>query len=149
MEEGFGTMARSTGKKSIIFCDRGIFDIACYLPEMATGEAWKTLLKKNKLVEIKLLARYAGVLHLQTAAIGAEKFYKSGDTTDDAGNKVFRRETADEAKTLDASVLKCWEKHKNLNEIKNEGCDGADSKWQKCLDAVLKVVEAPEPEKKD
>jgi len=146
MEEGFRIMARSTGKKSVIFCDRGIFDIACYLPDMATGDAWKALLKENKLVEIKLLARYAAVLHLQTAAIGAEKFYKSGDTTDDAGNKVFRRETAEEAKGLDANVLKCWTKHKNLCEITNDGTTGADSKWEKCLEAVMKTIEPPAKE---
>jgi hypothetical protein len=143
MESGFQTMARSTGKKSIIFCDRGVFDIACYLPDMAEGDAWKSLLKKNNQVPIKLLSRYAGVLHLQTAAIGAEKFYKSGDTTDDAGNKVFRRETPEEAKTLDANVLKCWKQHKNLIEITNEGLSGADAKWEKCLHAVLKAVEPP------
>merc|ERR1712151_1043127 len=131
-------MARSTKKKSIIFCDRGIFDIACYLPGMSTGDAWKSLLRANKLIEIKLLARYAGVLHLQTAVIGAEKFYKSGDTTDDAGNKVQRRESPEEAKTLDANVLKCWEKHKNLNEITNADVTGPDDKWEKCLQAVMK-----------
>merc|ERR1719213_338902 len=130
MEEGFRIMARSTGKKSIIFCDRGIFDIACYLLDMATGDAWKELLKKNKLVEIKLLARYAGVLHLQTAAIGAEKFYKSGDTTDDAGNKVFRRETPEEAKTLDTNVKECWKAHKNMIEALNEGVTDVNQKWE-------------------
>lgn len=144
MEEGFRIMARSTGKKSVIFTDRGIFDIACYLPDMSTGDAWKSLLKQNKLVEIKLLSRYAGVLHLQTAASGAEKFYKSGDTTDDAGNKVFRRETAEEAIKLDENVLKCWAKHKNLCEIKNEGLSGADAKWEKCLEAVKKTIEESE-----
>merc|ERR1719213_1184617 len=130
MEEGFRTMARSTGKKSVIFCDRGVFDISCYLPGMATGDAWKELLKKNKLVEIKLLARYAGVLHLQTAAIGAEKFYKSGDTTDDAGNKVFRRETPEEAKTLDTNVKECWKAHKNMIEALNEGVTDVNQKWE-------------------
>merc|ERR1711976_519348 len=108
MEHGFQAMARTTGKKSVIFCDRGVFDIACYLPDMASGEAWKTLLKKNRQVEIKLLSRYAGVLYLQSAACGAEKFYKSGDTTDDARNKVHRRETVEEAKELDVNVRKCW-----------------------------------------
>jgi len=142
MEEGFRTMARSTGKKSIIFCDRGIFDIGCYLPGMTTGEAWKSLLKANKLIEIKLLARYAGVLHLQTAAIGAEKHYKSGDTQDDAGNKVHRRETAEEAKKLDADVATCWAKHKNLIKIENDSSwTNADQKWENCLAAVLKTVE--------
>ena len=35
----------------------------------------------------------AGVIHLVTAADGAEKHYKFGHTTDDAGLAVFRRET--------------------------------------------------------
>jgi len=142
MEEGFKTMARTTGKKSVIFCDRGIFDIACYLPGMATGDAWKALLKQNKMVEIKMLARYTGVIHLQTAAIGAEKHYKSGDTTDDAGNKVFRRESPEEAKTLDANVAECWSKHKNLVKVENDASwTSVDSKWEKALEAVLKAVE--------
>jgi len=147
MESGFQTMARSTGKKSVIFCDRGVYDIACYLPEQTEGEAWKTLLKKNKQVPIKLLSRYAGVVYLQTAAIGAEKFYKSGDTTDDAGNKVFRRETPEEAKELDANVKKCWKNHKNLIEITNEGITSADAKWEKCWEGILKTIEPPEEKK--
>jgi len=149
MESGFQTMARSTGKKSIIFCDRGVYDIACYLPDQAEGAAWKELLKKNKQVPIKLLSRYAGVLYLQTAAIGAEKFYKSGDTQDDAGNKVFRRESPEEAKELDTNVLKCWKSHKNLIEITNEGVSSADAKWEKCLEGILKTIEPPAEEKKE
>merc|ERR1712216_616537 len=144
MEQGFQAMARTTGKKSVIFCDRGVFDIACYLPELAAGSAWKELLKKNRAVEIKLLSRYAGVLYLQSAAIGAEKFYKSGDTADDAGNKVFRRESVDEAKELDQNVRKCWNQHKNVIEILNEGITDPNVKWEKCLEGVLKTIEASE-----
>lgn len=141
MESGFQAMARSTGKKSVIFCDRGVYDIACYLPERAEGECWKQLLKKNRQVPIKLLSRYAGVVYLQSAAIGAEKHYKSGDTTDDAGNKVFRRETAEEAKTLDANVKECWKAHKNMIEALNEGVTDVNQKWEKCLEGIMKTIE--------
>lgn len=87
--------------------------------------------------------------YLQTAAIGAEKFYKSGDTQDDAGNKVFRRESPEEAKELDTNVLKCWKSHKNLIEITNEGVSSADAKWEKCLEGILKTIEPPAEEKKE
>jgi len=122
-----------------------VMDIPCYLPGTNEGDAWKSIMKANKLVEIKLLSRYAGVLHLQTAAIGAEKSYKSGNTKDDKGNDVFRAESAEQARELDAKVLGCWSKHRNLSKITNdEGATMAD-KSKKCLDAILSIVESTGP----
>ena len=62
---------------SVVILDRGLLDIAAYLPKAA----WTTVLQATGQDERHLLPRYDVVVHLTTAAHGAEEFYKSGHTT--------------------------------------------------------------------
>jgi hypothetical protein len=84
--------------------------------------------------EAALAARYDMVLHLVTAADGAEKFYTSA-------NNAARTETASEARALDLKVRNSWSRqHKNVAVIDNstpfaEKCDRAISALTKFLEA--------------
>mmetsp|Transcript_1053 Transcript_1053/g.1436 ORF Transcript_1053/g.1436 Transcript_1053/m.1436 type:complete len:219 (-) Transcript_1053:126-782(-) len=135
MERSFATIARSTGRPSLIICDRGLLDIAAYLPR----QAWLNVLVAMGLTEEELLGRYDGVLHLVTSADGAEKFYKYGHVKDDSGNDVYRAETPEMARDLDSKVFGCWSGHGTAGRIGNEE-DGFAGKLARATQFVSDVV---------
>ena len=89
-------------------------DPAAYLPT----EQWQGILKRNGFTEEDFLSRYDLVLHLVTAADGAEKFYVYNDGTS-KGNNSARKETPDQARVLHKKIMKCWGDHKNQAIIRN------------------------------
>ena len=69
-------------------------DSKAYIDEEGWGKVMKYIDERNSSREFNeeyILKRYDGVVHLETAAKGAEKFYKNGWTVDDMGKKVFRK----------------------------------------------------------
>jgi hypothetical protein len=114
MESSFTQCAASTGRPSVLVLDRGLMDPAAYLPT----EQWQAILEKNGFKEEDFLSRYDLVLHLVTAADGAEKFYVYNDGTS-KGNNSARKETPEQARVLDAKIKECWVHHKNQAIIHN------------------------------
>ena len=79
------------------------------------------------------LIRYDLVLHLKTAAEGAEPFYSTLNTTPTDG---VRTETAEEARELDAKILMNWMRvHRSVVVIDNSTDFG--QKVTRACDAVL------------
>ena len=105
LERAIFNAAKFSGKRAVVICDRGAVDIKAYLPE--DGELWNQLLLKVGTTEKELIDRYDLVIHLTTAAKGAETFY----TTE---NNVSRRETIEEARALDTKTLRVWKDHPRL-----------------------------------
>jgi len=97
-ERTFLQVAASTGKPSVVVMDRGINDIKAYV----TPEIWTQMLDSHGLTEEYIDARYDLVLHLVTAADGAEKFYTTA-------NNAARSETPEQARQLDKMVAKGYE----------------------------------------
>lgn len=65
-------IAKINKKKSIILCDRGLMDGSAYVDH----KDWEDLLKANNINEVLMRDdRYDLVIHLVSAAVGAEKFY--------------------------------------------------------------------------
>lgn len=95
--------------KCIIVYDRGMNDNKAYINQKQFTE----LLKKHNLNELELLDNYDMVLHLVTAADGAENFYT-------LGNNTARTETISEARQLDNKTVNAWAGHSNLKIISNE-----------------------------
>jgi predicted ATPase len=130
LEDAFSMVAVSTGKPSIIVMDRGLLDIPAYLP----SAQWHEVLKANGTTEAALSARYDMVLHLVTAADGAEAYYTTV-------NNAARTETAEQARALDASIRENWTRaHSNVVVVDNSGSDFAE-KVRRCVDAVVRFVE--------
>jgi nicotinamide riboside kinase len=124
MEETFRVIAQSTGRPSVLICDRGALDVAAYL----TNELWtETLLYCQTTIEA-LQARYDLVIHLVTAADGAEKFYT-------LSNNTARTETIEEARDLDQRTCQAWITHPAHHIVRNEE-DGFQAKM---LRAVLLI----------
>lgn len=100
VESSFTAVAASTGRPSVIVLDRGLMDPAAYLPQ----DQWTNILKKNNFSEDDFMSRYDLVLHLVTAADGAESHYVYNDGTS-KGNNSARLETPAQARELDKKIM--------------------------------------------
>jgi len=70
MEDRFADIAQAASRPALIICDRGMMDISAYLTE----ESWQALLDESGLSKVQVRdKRYDAVLHLTTAAKGAER----------------------------------------------------------------------------
>lgn len=138
MESTFTRIAAATGRPSVLICDRGVFDNKSFLKD----EVWAKVLKGlGEQSEWAILRQYDGVVHMVTAAQGAEAYYKHGWTVDDLGKNVFRRETAEEAREQDKLLMAAWRGHSCVKVIGNGG-GGFDAKLHSTSAAVLEIVVA-------
>ena len=121
MEDSFLQVARSTGRPSVVVFDRGACDVAAYLP----AEIWGELLVANGWTTESLLSRYDCVVHLVTAADGAEAFYT-------LANNAVRSETPEHARDLDAKILAAWASHPAHRVVDNSSDFNGkmDRAWQ-------------------
>ncbi len=132
-EECFRKMAEKAGKPAIIVYDRGVMDIAAYM----NGDTWQALLDEMGLNEVEVRdSRYDAVLHLCTAAKGAEKFY----TCD---NNSSRMENLELAIALDDKVIRAWTGHPHLRIIPNNGT--FEDKLNAVIAEISGVLGIPEP----
>jgi predicted ATPase len=90
----------------ILLCDRGLCDGQAYTGPEAFGE----ILQKYNMTREQIFARYDLVLHMVTAAIGAEEHYK---------NDPDRIEPLHEAITLEVNTMESWKGHPNVLTIDN------------------------------
>jgi len=132
-EECFRKMAEKSGKPAIIVYDRGVMDIAAYLND----DMWQALLDEMKLNEVEMRdKRYDAVLHLCTAAKGAEKFYT-------CENNSSRTENLEHAIALDDKIIKAWTGHPHLRVIPNRG--SFEDKLNNVVAEIAAVLGVPEP----
>ena len=134
-ERTFLQVAASTGRPSVVVMDRGINDIQAYMPP----DLWDKLITDPVYgIEISndyINDRYDLVLHLVTAADGAEKFYTTA-------NNAARTETAEEARGLDKLVeggyagLKKAGKH-----VRVDNSTDFKGKMAKATKAVLNMID--------
>ncbi len=122
-------------QKPVIICDRGIKDIEDYLPIRCAGY-FETLAKCRSHNTADLMNKYKGVIHLVTAADGAEQFYT-------LENNQARRETAEEARIVDKRIQNCWVGHPHLKVIDNS--TGFESKMKRALATTCRFLDIPVP----
>lgn len=132
LEDKIQRLAETCSEPCLIVCDRGAMDISTYIaPEM-----WKDLMKSCDVDEQSLMNRYDGVVHLSSAATGAEKFYT-------LETNVNRYEKADEAglalaRSLNTKVLEVWSKHPVMRTIAS--MDDFDAKMKLVLKAIFEMI---------
>lgn len=132
LEDSFYALARSTGMRSIVLCDRGAMDVRAYMPE----DQWEELLRRNDFNNIQLRdGRYDCIIHLQTAADGAVQFYT-------LGNNQVRTETPDMACALDHRIKQNWMGHPHLYVADNR--KDFKSKIDRVLQCICNFVGEPE-----
>lgn len=127
--------------KVIVFYDRGILDACAYVDKTPIFE---NMLKKRNLTFSDVYARYDAVLHLVTAADGAEKFYQWNDPTkEDVGNNAARSESPEEARIKDKKTLDAWIGHPHLRVFDNS--TDFNGKIQRVIEEVFALLGEPIP----
>ncbi|KAK5981035.1 IQ domain-containing protein E [Trichostrongylus colubriformis] len=125
IEDVFFNQAEATLDRNIlVICDRGGMDPSAYMGR----DEWFQMLHEIGVEEFDLLnKRYDQVVHLVTAADGAEEYYT-------LANNVTRKETLSAAKEMDVKTRKAWLGHPYLDIIDNSEC-------RKFEDKVLKLIQ--------
>lgn len=133
LEKCFSHLARDIGKPSVIVCDRGLMDCKAFMDE----SLWSQVLDENGWTEVGLRDKhYDAVIHLETAAIGAEEFYT-------LENNSARTETAEEASLIDNKLKSVWTGHPHLRVIDNS--TNFEKKIDRVISSICDVVGIPQP----
>lgn len=133
LEDSFVRLASTiTDRPCLVVCDRGTLDISTYL----TPEVWQSLSTELGLSREMLTKRYDAVIHLVTAAKGAEKYYT-------VANNAQRLEQANEegfriARMLDDKAIEAWNLHKEHHIVSNDG--DFEHKVQSVLDILTDIL---------
>lgn len=131
LEDKFTRIAETIEEPTIIICDRGTMDISAYMkPAM-----WQDITSALSTDSERLRARYDAVLHLVSAADGAEQFYTTA-------NNAERTEGLELARELDKKVISAWSEHPRLRVINNH--ENFDTKINRVLQEISNVLEIPQ-----
>ena len=105
MEDHFCELAEISGEHTVVLCDRGVLDSKAYI----SPEGWQALMDENGFNMVNIRdKRYDGIIHMVTAAEGAEKYY----TLD---NNTARYETdLSIAIDIDRKIRNAWVGHPAL-----------------------------------
>ena len=126
VEETFFRLAETSQRPCLIICDRGLMDPKAYMKE----DGWAQILAKNNLHEVDMRDdRYHQVVHLTTAADGAEDFYTQI-------NNSTRTEGLNKAKDVDMATQKVWIGHPYFEVVTNTGTRSFDDKILKLIAVV-------------
>ena len=137
LENQFVRLAEVCKKPVLIVCDRGTMDISAYIQP----DEWDEITAMAGTSPNELLERYDAVLHLVSAADGAEQYYTTA-------TNATRYEQANEeglqiARMLDKKIIKAWTGHPHLRVINNH--DDFEAKLNRVLNEISKVVGLPQP----
>lgn len=137
LENSFERLAQVCQKPVLIVCDRGTMDISAYMKP----EEWEDITARIGTNSSALRERYDAVLHLVSAADGAEQYYTTA-------TNATRYEKADEeglriARELDKKVIRAWTGHPHLRVINNH--DDFDRKMNRVLKEISNVLGLPQP----
>ena len=134
LEDVFYNIATGSDRPVIILCDRGVMDGQAYSDPVV----WQTVMDEMGWSTVQLRdRRYEAIIHMVTAASGAEHFY-------DQGSNEARYETAEMARMTDKKLIDAWCGHSNFCIIKNN-VHSFEEKINKVLDTVLRFVGMPVP----
>ena len=133
LEDKFMRMAQEcTEQPCIIVCDRGAMDSSAYMaPEM-----WEQITRAVGTSTAELRQRYDAVLHLVSAADGAEQYYTTANNP--RRNEQMNEEGLRIARSLDKKVIKAWTGHPHLRVINNH--DNFDNKMNRVLKEISAVL---------
>ena len=135
-EEIAAKVSLPLGRHAVLLCDRGTMDVLAYVGK----DAFDEVCEENGWTVPQLRdQRYEAVVHLVTAAVGAEAFYT-------LENNKARSESRDEAVALDGKLSRAWVGHNNLRIIENTG--GFEEKMRRTTAAVCESLGVPGPRAK-
>ena len=141
LEDQFARLAEVCKKPVLLVCDRGAMDISAYIKP----EEWDEITAMAGTDSEHLRERYDAVLHLVSAADGAEQYYTTA-------TNATRYEKADEeglrlARELDKKVINAWSGHSHLRVINNH--DDFNAKLGRVIKEISNVLGLPQPFEKE
>lgn len=125
--------------KIVILYDRGIMDALAFCPK----EIMQRIFREHNVTESEIMARYDGVIHMVTAADGAEQYYVYGESAAAKGNNGVRKETPAEARIADKRCMVAWCGHPHLRVVDNKR--GFAQKIKTVVDEILNLLGEPIP----
>jgi len=136
LEDSTKALAEALGKPAVILCDRGCMDGSAYI----SRDDWTEVLKRGgkpgvpmSVVDLRD-SRYDAILHLITAADGAEAFYGT------ATNAV-RTESPELAREVDGKTKAVWHGHPRHFIFDNS--TDFENKMQRVVSRVGQLVGLP------
>jgi CYTH domain-containing protein/thymidylate kinase len=137
LEDKFTRMAQEFEEDCLIVCDRGTMDISAYM----SPETWEEITRAVGTSTPELRQRYDAVLHLVSAADGAEQYYTTANNA--SRNESNNEEGLRIARGLDKKVIKAWMGHPHLRVINND--EDFDKKMNRVLKEISDVLSLPQP----
>ena len=122
LEDSLHDIAASSGKKTVIICDRGLPDSAAYTSE----HEFQTILEEHDWILDKLMNRYS------SSFTSSLRRSTRPCTRKLAENNPARHESEEEARAQDLRTQQAWATHPNVAMIRNMLC-GEDFELKKQL----------------
>jgi predicted ATPase len=119
LEDNFYRIARASSKPAILLCDRGVMDGRAYM----SLHNWDVVKLRDE--------RYDLVIHMVTAANGAEKFYQ-------LASNVARSESLDGARAVDKRTQNAWVGHPHFHILDNR--TGFREKIERVFFVIAKFI---------
>lgn len=109
IENTYFELAKSCKRNCLIICDRGVMDASAYID----ADKWELMKTSNGWNEIDVRDnRYNQIVHMVSAAVGAEQFYSTEEHS-------CRSEGVDHARELDNKAAAAWIGHPYFDVIDN------------------------------
>lgn len=138
LEDKFMRMAEEcTEQPCLIVCDRGTMDISAYMAK----DTWADITRAVGTSTPQLRQRYDAVLHLVSAADGAEQYYTTANNAQ--RNEPMTEEGLRIARSLDKKVIHAWTGHPHLRVINNH--DDFEAKMRRVIKEISSVLCLPQP----
>ncbi|XP_053625751.1 TRPL translocation defect protein 14 isoform X2 [Plodia interpunctella] len=128
IENTFFELGRTCQKNCLIICDRGAMDASAFISK----EKWEAMLAANNWNSVELRDnRYNHIVHMVSAANGAEDFYSTED-------HACRSEGVELARELDYNAAAAWIGHPYFDVIDNS--TDFDKKMNRLIACVCQKI---------
>ncbi|XP_049308267.1 TRPL translocation defect protein 14 isoform X3 [Bactrocera dorsalis] len=135
IENTYFELGQSSLRDCLIICDRGVMDASAYISK----EKWEKMMSANNWNPIELRDnRYHQILHLVSAANGAEDFYTTEILKKPSQDHACRSEGVDMARDLDYKSAAAWVGHPYFDVIDNS--TNFETKMNRLIEAVCQKV---------
>jgi CYTH domain-containing protein len=137
-EDAYYAMSKGVAlrKQTVMLCDRGARGGEAYVGR----SDFFAICERCGIEPHALFDRYAAVIHLVSASVGAEKHYT-------LSNNTARKETLEEARELEARSERAWRGHPHRFIIDNS--TGFERKMRRALNSLARVLSMPKPREKE
>lgn len=128
IENTFFSLGETCNRDCLIICDRGAMDASAFI----LREKWEKLIASNSWNNVELRDnRYNQIIHMISAAKGAEEFYSTEE-------HICRSEGVDLARELDERAAAAWVGHPYFDVIDNS--TNFETKMNRMIESVCQKL---------